>query len=159
MKSRSATTAAALACVGLLCSTLPAPAARGGLGERAASVQADLARIRGQIRRRIAPGYRVDEITTPAGTVVKEFISPAGVVFAVSWRGPVMPDLAQIMGSGYFTMLKAAETRERASLGHNHVQLRTPQLIVHAGGHMRFFFGVAYVPSLVPPDVSISNLH
>ena len=159
MKPVSATTAAALACAGLLCSMLAVTPARAGLGERAASVQADLMHMKGQIRRRVAPGYRVDEITTPAGTVVKEFISPAGVVFAVSWRGPVMPDLAQLMGSSYFTMLKAAETRERASLGHNHVQLRTPQLIVHAGGHMRFFFGVAYVPSLVPADVSISTLH
>lgn len=159
MKSLSAAMAAALACAGLLCCTLAVAPAQAGLGERATSVQADLMSMKGQIRRRIAPGYRVDEITTPAGTLVKEFISPAGVVFAVSWRGPVMPDLAQIMGSSYFTLLKAAETRERASLGRNHVQLRTPQLIVHAGGHMRFFFGVAYVPSLVPADVSLANLH
>ncbi len=159
MKLNPAATAAALACAGVLCSMLAAPLARAGLGQTAASVKADQMRMKGQIRRSTGPGYQVDKITTPAGTLVKEFISPAGVVFAVSWRGPVMPDLAQTLGSTYFTMLKATEASERGRLGRDHVQLRTPQLVVHAGGHMRFFFGVAYVPSLVPAGVSISALH
>lgn len=115
--------------------------------------------MKGQMRQRTGAGYSVEEITTPAGTVVKEFISPSGIVFAVSWRGPAMPNLAQALGSTYFPMLTAAEKSERPALGHNHVQVRTPQLVVHAGGHMRFFFGVAYVPSLLPPNVTIADLH
>ncbi len=154
-----AATAAALACAGLLCSPAAVIAARASLGERATSVAADQLHMKGQIRHSAGAGYQVDEITTPEGTVVKEFISPAGIVFAVSWRGPVMPNLAQTLGSTYFAMLKSAEKHQQAGLGHDHVQLRTPQLVVHAGGHMRFFFGVAYVPSLLPPNVTISDLH
>jgi hypothetical protein len=30
---------------------------------------------------------------------------------------------------------------------------------VHVGGHMRQYFGIAYVPSLVPANLSISDLH
>jgi hypothetical protein len=157
MKSTSA--AAALACAAVLGLGTGLTPAHASLGARADSVNADLVRLKGQIRLSNAPGYRVDEITTPQGTVVKEFISPAGIVFAVSWRGPVMPNLAQTLGSSYFGMLTAAEQQQRALLGHDHVQLRTPQLVVHAGGHMRQFFGVAYVPSLLPPNVSIADLH
>ena len=154
-----AATATALACAGLLCSPAAVIAARASLGEPATSVAADQLHLKGQIRHSAAAGYQVDQITTPEGTVVKEFISPAGIVFAVSWRGPVMPNLAQTLGSTYFGMLTSAEKRERSGLGHDHVQLRTPQLVVHAGGHMRFFFGVAYVPSLLPPNVSLADLH
>ncbi len=133
--------------------------ARAALGEKAASVATDQLRLKGQLRHSTGSGYSVDEITTPAGTLVKEFISPAGIVFAVSWRGPAMPNLAQTLGSTYFDMLKTTQKSERGKLGRNHLQLRTPQLVIHAGGHMRLFYGVAYVPSLVPPNVSISNLH
>ncbi|MDA8348878.1 MAG: DUF2844 domain-containing protein [Pseudomonadota bacterium] len=153
------TPAAALVCAAVLYFTAALAPAQASLGQRAASVNADLMRIKGQIRLSTGAGYRVDEITTPQGTVVKEFISPADIVFAVSWRGPVMPNLAQTLGSSYFGMLTAAERQQRALLGHNHVQLRTPQLVVHAGGHMRQFFGVAYVPSLLPPNVTIADLH
>lgn len=159
MKHMLATAATTLACAGLLCSPAAVIPARAALGKRATSVAADQLRMKGQMRRSVRAGYQVDKITTPAGTLVKEFISPSGIVFAVSWRGPVMPNLAQTLGHTYFGMLKTAEKRERTALGHNHVQLRTPQLIVHAGGHMRLFYGVAYVPSLLPPNVSISDLH
>ena len=155
----TATFTAALAGAALLTLLAGLPPAQASLGARATSVQADLMHMKGQIRRRSAAGYRVEEITTPQGTVVKEFISPAGRVFAVSWRGPVMPNLAQTLGSTYFASLTAAEKRQRGLLGRNHVQLRSPQLVVHAGGHMRLFYGVAYVPSLLPPNVSISDFH
>ncbi|MHB1870010.1 MAG: DUF2844 domain-containing protein [Steroidobacteraceae bacterium] len=158
MKPIPSTAIAVLVYAGLLSGVTAVPA-RAALGERAASVTTDQLRMKGQIRQKAGAGYSVEEITTPAGTVVKEFISPSGIVFAVSWRGPAMPNLAQTLGSTYFSMLTAAEKSQRPAFGHNHVQLRTPQLVVHAGGHMRFFFGVAYVPSLLPPNVTIADLH
>ncbi len=153
MKLIPATLAAALTVTGMLAM---APA-RAGLGRPVSSVAADQARMKGQLRHSAAAGYTVERITTPGGTLVKEFVSPGGTVFAVSWRGPVMPDLAQVLGTRYFAMLKAAQKAKR--LGHYHLQVRSPQLVVHAGGHMRQFFGVAYVPALVPPNLSLSDLH
>lgn len=157
MKVMSAAASAALATV--LCATAARIPARATLGQPATSVTADQARMKGQIRHHSGAGYRVDDITTPAGTLIKEFISPANIVFAVSWRGPAMPNLAQTLGATYFGMLKTSEQHERARLGHHHVQLRSARLVVHAGGHMRFFYGIAYVPSLLPPNVSVSDLH
>jgi|SRR6185312_4351611 len=135
--------------------------AKAALGDTVASVQADRVSLKGQLRTRSAPGYSVQEITAASGTVVREFISPAGVVFAVSWSGPAMPNLQQTLGT-YFAKYQTAVKAQRTSgsrSGHNHLQVRTPSLVVHAGGHMRQYFGLAYVPALLPQNVSVSDLH
>lgn len=135
--------------------------AHASLGATVASVEADRASLKGQLRTASEPGYSVQEITTATGTLVREFISPAGVVFAVSWYGPAMPNLQQTLGS-YFTQFQAAvQARNEQGMhhGHNHLQIRTPTLVVHAGGHMRQYFGIAYVPSLMPANLSVSDLH
>lgn len=136
--------------------------AAAGLGDTVASVQADRLSMKGQLRARAEAGYSVQEITAAAGTLVREYVTPAGVVFAVSWNGPAMPNLQQTLGS-YFTQYQTAERTQRAQgahlRGHNHLEIRTPTLIVHAAGHMRQYFGVAYVPALMPANLSISDLH
>ena len=43
--------------------------------------------------------------------------------------------------------------------GHNHLEIHTPSLVVHAFGHMHLKFGVAYVPSLMPANQPFSDLH
>ncbi len=134
--------------------------ARAGLGQSVASVQTDRLSMKGQLRSRSGPGYTVQEITAATGTVIREYVSPAGVVFAVRWSGPAMPDLQQTLAS-YFLQYKTALKAQRAAgtrSGHNHVEIRAPSLVVHASGHMRQYFGIAYVPSLVPPNLSISDL-
>jgi hypothetical protein len=140
---------------------LSARPAHAALGGTAASVEADRATMKGQVRTRSEPGYSVQEITTASGTLVREFISPAGIVFAVSWSGPAMPNLQQALGT-YFSELQSAVQTQRtqhARSGHNHLEVHGPNLILHAGGHMRQYFGMAYVPSLVPQNLSISDLH
>jgi hypothetical protein len=135
--------------------------ARAGLGDTVASVQADRVSMKGQLRTRSEPGYSVQEITAANGVLVREFVSPSGVVFAVSWSGPAMPDLQQTLGT-YFAQYRrtvAAQRAARQRAGHHHVEIRAPSLVVHAGGHMRQYFGMAYVPSLVPQNLSISDLH
>jgi Protein of unknown function (DUF2844) len=138
---------------------LPATAA---LGDTVASVQADQVSLKGQLRVRSEPGYSVQEITAANRAVVREYLSPGGVVFAVSWSGPDMPNLRQTLGS-YFAQLQVAVRSQRSAHlhrgGHNHLEVRTPTLVVRAAGHMRQYFGIAYVPSLLPPNVSISDLH
>ena len=135
--------------------------ARAGLGQTLSSVQADRVSMKGQLRARSQPGYTVQEITAASGTVVREYLSPSGVVFAVSWSGPAMPNLQQTLGT-YFSQFQAAVKAQRASgarPGHDHLLVREPSLVVHSGGHMRQLFGMAYVPSLLPANVSVSDLH
>ena len=161
MKALGSPLSAALALAALMLAGQSLVPAKAGLGQTVASVQADRLSLKGQLRVRSGPGYSVQEITAATGTVVKEYVSPAGVVFAVRWSGPAMPNLQQTLGA-YFAQYQAALKQQRLSGprgGHNHVEIRAPSLVVHAGGHMRQYFGIAYVPSLVPPNLSISALH
>lgn len=147
--------------ISLLAGEAIAPA-RAGLGDTAASVQSDRVSMKGQLRARSEAGYSVEEITAASGTVVREYVSPAGVVFAIGWYGPAMPNLQQTF-AGYFTQFQAAVQARRAQQprlrGHNHLEIHTPSLVVHAFGHMRQYFGVAYVPALMPANLSVSDLH
>ena len=131
----------------LLAGEAPVPA-RAALGDTVASVQADRVSMKGQLRTRSEPGYSVQEISAANGVLVREFVSSSGVVFAVSWSGPAMPDLKQTLGT-YFAQYQTSVEAQRATgrrAGHHHVQIRAPSLVVHAGGHMRQYFGLAYVP-------------
>ena len=74
--------------------TVAAPAFA-ALGGDATSVQADLVKMKGALRTTSSAAFTVHEITTSYGTVVREYLSPGDKVFAVSWRGPVIPDLRQ----------------------------------------------------------------
>jgi hypothetical protein len=132
--------------------TMPAFAALGG---DATSVSADVAKMKGQARATTAAGYTVSEITLPSGTVVREYVSAEGKVFAVSWRGAAIPNLQQTLGT-YFEQYKAAAAAPHAE--HHHLQVRQPDLVVTTGGHMRAWRGMAYVPSLLPPNFPLDEI-
>src|SRR6202521_421237 len=89
--------------------TVAAPAFA-ALGGDTTSVQADLARMKGALRIPSTAAFTVHEITTSYGTVVREYLSPGDKVFSVSWRGPAIPDLRQILGgySGQFAQAACA---------------------------------------------------
>jgi hypothetical protein len=133
--------------------TLPAFAALGG---DATSVDADVAKMKGQAHATPAVGYTVSQITLSTGTVVNEYVTPGGKVFAVTWKGPSVPDLQQTLGS-YFSAFQAAGSVPH---GANHHQLRVQQsdFVLQTGGHMRAWRGAAYVPSLLPPNFSLDDI-
>jgi hypothetical protein len=99
--------------------------------------------------------YTVHELQTPAGTLVREYVSPAGIIFGVAWEGPSLPDLRQILGTYFGNYTEAAKT---ARTGHRSLAVEQPGLIVHSRGHLRAFFGQAYVPQLLPPNVSSDEI-
>jgi len=92
------------------------------------------------------------------GTVVREFSNSKGVVFAVSWQGPVLPDLTELLGS-YFKTFKTATEQARASGRRGgSMGLVRDDLVVSSNGRMRDFFGYAYAPALIPTGVSIKDV-
>lgn len=128
---------------------LPAYAALGG---DITTIEADRQHMQGERREPMtAAGYTVHEFVTPTNTVVREYVSAAGKVFAVSWRGPLLPDLSRTLGA-YFTQYQDAAAAPHA--GHRHLIIQQPDLVVHSNGHMRAFYGHAFVPSLLPPGFS-----
>jgi hypothetical protein len=126
------------------------------LGGDAASVETDRAHMKAAVMRALpAQKYTVHELQGTSGQVIREYVSPAGTVFAVAWNGPQMPDLRQLFGA-YFSVYQQAAKTKRAGRGPLHIN--QSDLVVHSGGHMRAFSGLAYVPQLVPQDVAISEI-
>ena len=131
--------------------------ARASLGELESSVAADQQALRGALRQEARPAYKVYQIAAADGVVWKEFVSPAGTVFAISWQAPRMPNLELMLGSSLVDLQVAMQSgsphRTRGPL-----IIRTPKLVLVSGGHMRAFHGYAYVPGLVPAHVSPETL-
>jgi hypothetical protein len=119
------------------------------LGEHESSVSLDQRYIRGVDRQEVRQGYRLHEMTTADGGLVREYVSPAGIVFGISWHGHSMPNLQQLLGS-YMTDLQQGprQTVRRRSLA-----VRTDKFVFVSMGRMRSFHGHAYVPSLIPSNL------
>lgn len=102
--------------------------------------------------------YTLHEFRHENGTLIREYASPAGVVFAVSWRGPVLPDLSVLLG-GYFSTFKH-EIEQARSTGRRGApaNIERDDLVVSSNGRMRNFFGHAYAPALVPSGVDIKDV-
>jgi len=95
--------------------------------------------------------YTVNTLQTPAGITIREYLDNGGTVFAVIWRGPVMPDLQQVLGQYFSQYVAEAKSRHDQR---SHLSIRHTGLVLHAGGHLRAFFGTAYVPTLLPAGLS-----
>src|SRR5271165_6513882 len=139
---------------------LPFPAAA-VLGDTAASVLNDQTRMKGTLRSVDNHTYVMHEITS-SGTVVREFVSPQGAVFAVAWEGQFPPDLQQLLGPYYQQAQKAREKsqQEGSQLPRQRrapIIVETPGLVLYESGHLRSFHGQAYIPELVPPGIQTSE--
>ena len=103
--------------------------------------------------------YTRHDLTRANGGMVHELTNAQGQVFGVSWSGPGKPDLRTLLGP-YFETFQAANT---SAGGRLHTLRRPPQvnqtdLQIQTAGHMGWFHGVAFVPSLAPPGFSPSDL-
>ncbi len=127
------------------------------LGGDTASVSADRDALRAELHSTPTQLFDLHEITTDGGTVVHEYTSPQGTVFAVTWQGPVPPDLAQLFGTYYREYQSAAAAQARPGM-HRQLSIAAADLVVQLTGRLRAFRGMAYVPSLLPPGVSAADL-
>ncbi len=125
------------------------------LGETEASVRSDMARLKASSRITTAASYTMHELTLPTGTIVHEYLDAGGTVFAVSWRGPFKPDLPALLGSYFDTYASAPRS---AGSSRSRLAIDQGNLVVRAGGHQRAFTGLAYVPQLLPPGLSVTDL-
>ena len=145
----------------LLLLVLPLPA-MAVLGDTAASVLNDQARMKGSLRSVDQHTYVMHEITASSGTVVREFVSPQGAVFGVAWEGPFPPDLQQLLGPYYQQAQQVAASQRNASTQPRPrrapVVIETPGLVIYETGHPRSFHGQAYIPQLVPQGVQASDI-
>lgn len=136
--------------------TLFAPV-HAALGGATASAKSDAAKLQGRMESTSHAMFTTAAITLPSGTVVKEYISPAGSVFALSWHGLRPPDLSQLLGH-YYADYQAA-LASRSTPRHHHVLLKGNGMVFEAHGHMRDMRGSVYLPALMPAGLSLGDLH
>jgi len=146
--------ASRLACC-LLLAAGPAAPGWAALGEPEASVSVDSGHFRASLHVAGRPSFTVHELRTPTGTVIHEFVSPAGAVFAVSWQGPYMPSMSLLLGQNFQRFANAPRS---AGSSRSRLLIDQPDLVVHAGGHIRSYAGIAYLPQLLPAGVSEEQL-
>lgn len=105
-----------------------------------------------------ASGYTISKTVLDNGTTLSEYATPAGLVFALSWEGPFMPDLSSLLGS-YFSAFKtqADASRGTRNIG-TPVGVDAGSVVVRSSGRMRSYSGSAYAPALIPSGVTISDV-
>jgi hypothetical protein len=128
------------------------------LGGDVSSVQADQVKMQGSMRKTSTDSYTVHEIQTPTGVAVREYVSPAGKVFAVTWQGPFQPDLRQLLGVYFDQYTEAVQAQQTQRHGRGPLLIEEPGLVVQVTGHLRAFHGRAYVPQMLPAGVHSEEL-
>jgi hypothetical protein len=142
----------ALAC--LLFQGLPRPA-RAALGGTADSVESDRVSMKGLTRPVPSGALRKQELQLPSGTVVTEYLGGNGLVYAVTWHGPTLPNLQLILGN-YFANLKAAAGQP--AVRRRLVRVNSPDIVIESSGKMRAFAGRAWVPTMLPSGVTAADI-
>jgi len=126
--------------------------AHASLGQRSATVDDDRVKLSARLSVVHAGVYDQHTLSLDSGTVTKEY-SSGGIVFAVSWHGPVRPNLKQIFAD-YYTQFQADNAPEgrihmRRAMASTHTDF-----VVRTGGHSGAFWGFAYLPTQVPSGFS-----
>lgn len=123
------------------------------LGQYEASVSTDQQYLRSEDRVQVFQAYKVHELTAANGATIREYVSPQGLVFGVTWQGRSMPDMHQLLGT-YVTNLQTASPAQTQVHHLRGLIVKTDDFVFVNSGHLRFWKGSAYVPSLVPSNVS-----
>jgi hypothetical protein len=127
------------------------------LGESVDSVESDresLTAVRGAVTAHRE--YTVHVIKTDS-TVLREYVSPQGIVFAIAWNGLVHPNLTELLGS-YEGEYQEALRQTPRKQGRRQLHVKTDRVVVQKWGHIRDMKGRAYAPDLIPPGVSIDAI-
>jgi len=131
--------------------------AQATLGESVDSITLDRKAL-SAVRRatKVRNGYTVHEIAFDS-TVVREYVSPSGIVFGIAWNGLIHPDLTQLLGA-YAGEYREALRQTPRQPGRRRLQVKTNRVVVEKWGHMRNLQGRAYAPDLIPPGVNIDEI-
>ncbi|MYM26787.1 Protein of unknown function [Duganella sacchari] len=100
--------------------------------------------------------YTVSQSTLDSGTIVREYVDSNGVVFAVSWNGPTLPDLRTLLGDKFTVMTSNAAKRPKA--GHSQLAVDQSDVVIVSNGHMRAYTGQAWIPGALPAGFDTSSI-
>jgi hypothetical protein len=130
--------------------------ARAALGGSSASIETDRVAMNGLTRPVATSALQKQELQLPTGTVVTEYLTGNGAVYAVTWHGPALPNLRQLLGN-YFANYQSAA--RQPVVRHRVVRMSSPDIVIESAGKMRAFHGRAWVPALLPAGVTAADIH
>jgi hypothetical protein len=102
--------------------------------------------------------FAVHQLQSANGTTVREYVASTGTVFAVSWEGPWMPDLRQVLGPYFNAYQRSVPAVRNARRSHGPMTIRAGDLVVQIGGHPRAFAGRAYIERLMPQGMQSETI-
>jgi len=133
--------------------SLPAAAT---LGEGYASIDTDARGAQIVWRSQQTRGeVTVHLLALASGTQVRELVDNHGRVFAVAWQGTAVPDLRQLLGVAFRTVVAAAQTPHG---GHHQLVFTRDDLVYRAQGTQRFLRGSAWLISRLPAGLTAVTL-
>lgn len=127
-------------------------ASRAELGGNVASILSGQKEFNSQLSSAQQNGVNVYTQTLPSGIVLQEYLSSNGVIFAVTWSGPSLPNLQVLLG-GYFKDYLVAIKESRRS-----VYLSNENIVIQSSGMMGAFQGFAFLPKQAPAGFTPNNL-
>ncbi len=136
----------------------PAGVAWAGLGEGQASIET--ARVRMSARHSVARAqqYTVHELKSANGSLVQQFVTGNGQVFAVRWNTLYKPDLSSLMGTSFGDYKAVASQAAQRGGIQRQFHHEGSDLVVQSSGHLQVFSGYAYKRSLLPQGLNPKSI-
>lgn len=131
------------------------------LGEDLASVQADQLRLGAQRRASVAPaaGWQVHELTLPDGSRIRQYATPEGRVFAVSWNTRFKPRFDQLLGAHFAAYAEGGRQLQAQRPGPlRAARVEQGDLVVESTAHLQAHVGRAWLRSLLPAGTATDAL-
>lgn len=125
---------------------------RAELGGTTASILAEQKQFNSQLTSTQQNGYSLYIQTLTSGTSFQEYVSPSGIVFAISWNGPTLPNIHAIFGNYYGNYLSASQQSRRS------IYSSSDSLVIQSTGMMGAFQGFAFLPKEAPAGFTVNNL-
>ena len=122
------------------------------LGGTADSLSAEQKQFNSQLAITQQSNYSIYTQTLTSGTAFQEYVSSNGIIFAVSWSGPSLPNIQTILGKYYDQYLSAAQ-QSRGS-----IYMSNDSLVIQSTGMMGAFQGFAFLPKQAPTSFTVNNL-
>ena len=138
--------------------SLPASASLGG---NVSSVESDRAQMNASVQVMQHDTYEVHEMQAPGGTVVDEYVSPAGHGVCRHLARPVSSSHAADFGNVLSAVLRGfagGSRRSQKCTGIVPLNIQQQGLVVQTGGHMRAHSGRAYDPNLLPQGFTVDEI-
>ena len=99
--------------------------------------------------------YEIKKIITQDDVEIHEYLTRTGIVFGIAWRGESKPDLVPLLGN-FFSRYQTALAQ--ITTARTPVAVQSSDFVLQTGGRMNDFFGLAFLPTLAPQGVSLSDI-